>query len=114
MRRFHCPPGILVLVLLLSGCLGILSNVPTPETPRERLAILEIDFQEANRAIQDLIAAGTLHGEPAANVVDLLKAFHVALQAVRVGIDDPDGLVLLVTANKALIALTTRLEEAEQ
>ena len=113
MRRLVCIP-IFLLVLLLGACAGIFANVPAPETPRERLAVLEISFQETNRTIQDLVAAGTLHGSTAVRVGDLLKAVHITLQAARAGVDGPDGLFLLDTANDALIRLTARLREMEK
>ena len=105
-------PIVLALVLFLGGC-SILGNVPTPETPRESLAVLEITYQETNRSIQDLVAAGTLHGEAAATVASLLEAAQVVLRVARAGVDGPDGLELLDAANKALIELAARLREED-
>lgn len=110
MRNLAWKPIILVLALLLGACAGILGNVPTPETPRERLAVLEISYQETNLAIQDLIVAGTLHGEAASRVVDFLEAASEAMRVARAGVDSPDGLLLLEAANQALLALTARLQ----
>ena len=113
MRNLAWKPIVLVLVLLLGACAGILGNVPTPETPRERLAALEISYQETNLAVQDLIAAGTLHGEDASRVADFLEAATQALRVARAGVDSLDGLVLLNAANQALLDLTARLQEED-
>lgn len=113
MRSLAYIPVILVLALLLGACGNTLANVPTLETPRERLVALEIGFQEANRTIQDLVAAGTLHGPAAAHVADGLEAVHTALRAARAGVDGPDGLALLKAVNEALVGLTARLRAEE-
>ncbi len=108
-------PIALVLALLVSGCAGIFTNanVPVPETPRERLAVLEISYQAANRSIQDLVAAGTLHGEAAFRIENLLETAWAALHVARKGIDGPNGLDLLAVANRAVITLTARLRAEE-
>ena len=111
MRRLTWKPIVLVLLLFLGACGDILGNVPVLETPRERLAALEITYQGANRSIQDLVAVGTLHGEAAARVADLFETVQMAMRAVRAGIDGLDGVELLEAANKALLALTARLKE---
>ena len=109
MRRLYQP--IFVLLLLLSGCGAIIGGMPTPDTTREQLAALEISYQETNLAIQDLVVAGTLHGEAAARVWVYLNVARDAMRAARAGIDSPDGLALLGVANQALIGLTVRLRE---
>ncbi len=114
MRSLIWPPGFLVLALLLGACGNILGNVPVLETPRERLTGLESTYQGANLSIQDLTAAGTLHGEAALRVADLLKAAQVALRAARAGVDGPDGSALLEAANRALVVLTARLRAEER
>jgi len=113
MRNLAWKPIYLVLALLLAACAGTFGNVPTPETPRERLAALEISYQEVNLSIQDLVAAGTLHGEAASRVADFLEAASEAMRVARTGVDAPDGLALLEAANQALLALTARLREEE-
>jgi hypothetical protein len=113
MRWLRWPPGILVLALFLGACSGILGNVPVPETPREQLAALEISYQEINQSIQDLVAVGTLHGDAAAHVADLLEAASEVMRVARAGVDGPDGLALLEAANRALLALTARLQAEE-
>ena len=101
-----------IIVLLLGAC-AVFENTPTPETPREQLAVLEITYQNANLAIQDLVVSGTLHGEAASHVAEALVAVQVALRAVRVGVDGVDAVELLNAANKALIELTARLQAEE-
>lgn len=115
MRNLAWKPIVLALALalLLVGCANTLINVPTPETPRERLAALEISYQEINRSIQDLVAAGTLHGTAAPQVATFLEAATITLRAARAGVDGPEGTNLLNAANQALIALTARLRAEE-
>jgi hypothetical protein len=110
---FAWKPIILVLLLASGACGGIISNVPVPITPRERLAVLEITYQEINRSIQDLVAVGTLHSKAAALVADFLEAASEAMRVARAGVDGLDGLVLLEAANQALIGLAARLREVE-
>ncbi len=110
---FAWKPIILVLLLLTGACGGIFSNVPVPITPRERLTALEITYQGINESIQDLVAAGTLHGKAASHVANFLEAASEAMRVARAGVDAPDGLALLEAANQALIGLTARLREEE-
>ena len=112
MRRLIWPPIVIVLALFLGAC-ATFNNIPAPETPRERLTALDISYQETSRGIQDLVASGTLHGNAAARVADFLEAALEAMRVARAGIDGPDGLELLEAANKALLALTARLQAEE-
>ena len=54
MRSLPWKPVALALLLFLGGCLATISNTPAPVTPREKLAALEITYQEANRTILDM------------------------------------------------------------
>ena len=110
MRRLIWIPIVLVLALLLGACVTGLA----PETPRERLAALEISYQAANLTIQDLVAAGTLKGEAADAVAVALEGASDAMRVARAGVDGLDALALLQAANTAVVALTARLREAEQ
>jgi hypothetical protein len=111
---FVWKPIVLVLVLLTGACGGIFSQVPVPITPRERLTALEISYQKVDLSIQDLVAAGTLHGEAASRVADFLEAASEAMRVARAGVDGLDGLALLEAANQALLDLTIRLREEGQ
>ena len=115
MRRlaFEGWGGLTALAVTLALLLGACALPVAPETPRERLAVLEISVQEAGRAAQDLVATGALHGPAAQHLADLFVAVKTALRAARTGVDGPNAIVLLDALNRALVELAQRLQEVE-
>ncbi len=112
MRSLYVPAFALLLVL--AGCLATINSTPTPATPREQLAAMEITYQESLLTIQDLVATGVLRGEAAGRVLIAVEAARTALRQARAGVDGPTGQVLLAAVNDALVGLATRLREEGQ
>jgi len=97
--------GILWLVLLISGCAAF--GMPTPETVNERLAVMEITYQE-------VLTTATLHRKEGrlsdAQIVKFDKAFdnyEQSRNAARAAMDIADLVKGDGQADKMAVALVT-------
>ena len=99
---------LFAIVLLLGGCAQIGIN---PQTPRQRLVVIEYSYQLALKEIAELADRGLLNGDKAGAAIALVQKAGAALEVARNALGSSEEQTALETANSIIADLIEYLQK---
>ena len=104
--------SLVFILVFLSAC----QTLPDIDTPNKRVALLLYSYQAALKTVDTMVTAGTIRGEQAAAVDEIIGRVSVAVKAAQIAIKAGahNTTQLITTANALIIELIIYLKSKEQ
>ena len=74
--------SLILILVFLSAC----QTLPDIDTPNKRVALLLYSYQAALKTVDTMVTAGTIRGEQAAAVDEIIGRVSVAVKAAQIAI----------------------------